>query len=160
QVWIFLLIAPESAHFSAKDLILSARLWITTWRRLPETHRQVWLGGWSVAAVLSAAFLVGGFSYWCQFYNPKRLAAKNWLTAAARQKRKGKSGEDLASSQDLTKCVIVGYMTENNKPLRRALPVLSASTVGLLGSPLSRGPFLAACALSPGRTKERVTSLV
>src|SRR5205807_261120 len=34
-----------------------------------------------------------------------------------------------------------------------ALPPLSASTVGLLGSPHGQGPLLAASALFPGRTK-------
>ena len=32
-----------------------------------------------------------------------------------------------------------------------ALPVLGANTVGLLGSPLRQGPFLAVSALIPGR---------
>jgi eukaryotic-like serine/threonine-protein kinase len=43
---------------------------------------------------------------------------------------------------------------------RKALPVLPASTVGLMGSPLGQGPLLAASALIPGRnggTDEAIT---
>ena len=83
QVWAFLLIAPESEHVSAKDLILSARLWSMTCRRLPQTQRQVWLGGWSMATILSAIFLIGGFSYWYQYYHPKKIADKGLIQAIA-----------------------------------------------------------------------------
>jgi WD40 repeat protein len=41
------------------------------------------------------------------------------------------------------------FVFELNNP--RVLPVLGASTVGLLGSPQGQGPFLAASALFPGR---------
>src|SRR5260370_27869428 len=44
QIWAFLLIAPETEHLSAKDLILSVRLWTITLRRLPKTQAKVWLG--------------------------------------------------------------------------------------------------------------------
>jgi predicted AlkP superfamily phosphohydrolase/phosphomutase len=37
-----------------------------------------------------------------------------------------------------------------NRPLRRGLPVIGASTAGLMGSPLGQGPLLAASALFPG----------
>jgi len=135
QIWAFVLIAPNSDHISAKDLILSARLWGMTFRRLPETQRQVWLGGWGMAAMLCAVCLVGGYSYWYQFYKPKKLADRGLIQAvadAARRKAGNKSLEesldDFANSQDLTKkkdelkedkekvdtrptvdCVIIGY---------------------------------------------------
>ena len=44
QIWAFVLIAPNSEHISAKDLILSARLWGMTFRRLPETHLKYLVG--------------------------------------------------------------------------------------------------------------------
>jgi hypothetical protein len=37
---------------------------------------------------------------------------------------------------------------------KRALPVLAASTVGLMASPLDQGPLLAASAVYPGRTRQ------
>jgi ATP dependent DNA ligase C terminal region len=146
QIWAFLLIAPESDHVSAKDLILSARLWSMTCRRLPQTQRQVWLGGWSMATVLSAVFLIGGFTYWYQFYHPKKIADKGLIQAianAARRNVKDKSLEDsleeFANSQDLTKkkdekkdkekvkedtrptqdCVIIGYTVEMDRERRK-----------------------------------------
>jgi WD40 repeat protein len=42
---------------------------------------------------------------------------------------------------------------------QEALPVLGASTLGLIGSPLGQGPFLAASTLIPGRTGERPRTL-
>jgi hypothetical protein len=146
QVWAFLLSAPQTDHLSSKDMILSARLWSITFRRLPETRRQVWLGGWSMAAMLSGIFIVGGFSYWYQFYKPKKLAEKSLIEAlanAARGKGKNKSleeaVEDFANSQDLTKkkddakkdkdtkedkrptqqCVIIGYLVDTDQKLRK-----------------------------------------
>lgn len=110
QVWAFVLIAPDSEHLSARDLILSARLWSLTCRRLPRTQHQVWLGGWSLAAMLTAVFVVGGYTYWYQFYKPKKFAEKSLIQAvadAAKKKGKEKSLEEsvreFANSQDLTK---------------------------------------------------------
>jgi hypothetical protein len=37
---------------------------------------------------------------------------------------------------------------------KQALPVLGASTLGLMASPLDQGPLLAASALIPGRTRQ------
>jgi hypothetical protein len=143
QVWAFLLIAPQTEHLSAKDLVLSARLWSMTCRRLPETQRQVWLGGWSLAAMLSAVCLVGGFSYWYQFYKPKKFAERSLLQAvieAGKRQAKEKSLEEaiaeFADTQDLNKkkedakqekedkrptmqCVIIGYTVEEDKELRK-----------------------------------------
>ena len=45
QIWAFVIIAPETDHLGAKDLVLSTRLWSMACRRLPESQRQVWLGG-------------------------------------------------------------------------------------------------------------------
>ena len=148
QVWAFVLIAPQSDHLSAKDVILSARLWGMTCRRLPETQRQLWLGGWSMAAMLCAVCIVGGYSYWYQFYKPQKLADRNLIAAvvdAARKKAMDKSLEeslnDFADSQDLTKkkdelnkdkatnednrptvdCVIIGYTVANDTERRKPL---------------------------------------
>jgi hypothetical protein len=161
QVWAFLLIAPESEHLSAKDLIVSPRLWSMTCRRLPASQRQVWLGGWSVATMLSALFLVGGLSYWYQFYKPKKLAERNLIQAianAAKGKGKNKSLEesikDFASSQDLSKnkeeakkpkpevdkrpteqCVILGYTVEDDTELGKRV-VTSLALATLVGGKL------------------------
>jgi hypothetical protein len=140
QAWSLVILAPESDHLGAKDLILSARLWKMTCRFLPATQWQVWLGSWSAAAMLCAVFIVGGYSYWYQFYKPKRIADKGLIQAiadaAAKARGKNKSleesVEEMAKMQDLTKkkddakkdiedkratqqCVIIGYTTETDK---------------------------------------------
>jgi len=110
QVWALFLIAPGDDKVGAKDAIISGRLWGLTFDRLPETRRQVWLGGWSLAAMLLGVFVVGGLGYWGQFYNPKRVADKGLLQAVA-QAAKDKGGdksleesvEDVANTQELTK---------------------------------------------------------
>jgi hypothetical protein len=159
QVWAFLLIAPESEHISAKDLILSARLWSMACRRLPQSQRQVWLGGWSATTMLSAIFLIGGFSYWYQFYHPKKIADKGLIQAIANAARKNlknksleESIEEFANSQDLTKkkdekkdkekikedkrptqdCVIIGYTVVNDsqRPKETVTSLVLATLVG------------------------------
>jgi hypothetical protein len=144
QVWALVLIAPDDDNLGPKDVIISVRLWNLTCARLPEMCKQVWLGSWSGAAILSAVFIVGGFDYWYQFYKPKKIAQKSLLQAvaeAARDKGKDKSLEesieDFANTQDLTKkkeeekdknappvdkrpteqCVIIGYMLDKDKTL-------------------------------------------
>jgi len=145
QIWAFLLIAPETEHLSSKDLILSTRLWTITLRRLPETQAKLWLGAWSFGGALCAVFLVGGFSYWYQFYKPKRIADKGLIQAIADQAQKlnkkknqtmeealdelAKNTPDLNKKKEEAKakednrpvqdCVIVGYTVENDQQLRR-----------------------------------------
>ncbi|HLJ92372.1 MAG TPA: hypothetical protein VKU02_04185 [Gemmataceae bacterium] len=143
QVWAFLLLAPESEHMSAKDLILSARLWSMTCRRLPKTRPQVWLGAWGMVAGTCAVLVVGGLDYWYQFYKPKKLVDRGLLAmiqdAANKAHKKNQSMEEaldeLAGKQDLAKkkdepkketkddrrpvvdCVIVGYTVATNQKL-------------------------------------------
>ena len=99
--------------------------------------------------MLGAIFLVGGFSYWYQFYKPKRLAETSLIhaitDAAAKAKGKSKSMEEsveeFASSQtppekkDQAKknneevedtrptqqCVILGYTVDNDKEQRKPM---------------------------------------
>jgi hypothetical protein len=134
QVWCLFILAPEDDKLGSKDILFATRLWAQTFRRLPEMCRQVWLGGWGASAALSAVFIVGGFSYWYQFYKPKKFAEKSLISAvkdlADKSKNKAKSLEeaieDMAKTQDLTKdnkkdtrpleqCVIIGYMVDDKK---------------------------------------------
>jgi hypothetical protein len=140
QVWALILIAPKDAHLGPKDVFFSIRLWGLTLRRLPEMRRQVWMGGWGVSLIVCAVCVVGGLSYWTQFYKPKKLAQKNLIAAAAaaaakaanKNKSLEESIQDFADTQDLTKqkkedeadkpkadvrptvqCVIIGYTVED-----------------------------------------------
>ncbi|HEV3118363.1 MAG TPA: hypothetical protein VGY58_15040 [Gemmataceae bacterium] len=138
QAWALMRIAPEEDALGAKDIILAGRLWGLAFKRLPEMRKQVWMGSWCVTAGISAVLLVGGFSYWAQFYRPKKLASKDLVGAVAdaaegEDKSLGDSVQDFANSQDLTKpkdgdkdtpkedtrptvqCVVIGYTVENKQ---------------------------------------------
>jgi hypothetical protein len=139
QVWALIVLAPEDDRLGPKDLFLATRLWSLTLKRLPQMARQVWVGAWSVSAMVCAVLLVGGLSYWARYYKPQRLAEKNLIAAAAalaRGKESAKdlveSVEDFAAKQDLTKnkeekkppvkqekiqCVILGYILGPEKEL-------------------------------------------
>jgi len=139
QVWSLIVLAPHDDGLGPKDLVLSVRLWGLTFRKLPDMRRQVWLGGWGVAAALCSVLIVGGFSYWYQFYNPKKVADKSLINAirdAGKEKANSlaESVEDFASKQDLTKqkedkdkpkpdkrptvqCAVIGYVIEKDKTL-------------------------------------------
>jgi hypothetical protein len=59
---------------------------------------------------------------------------------------------------------VTGTITRDGKPLKwkndKTLPVLGASTVGLLGSPAGPGALTATCALCPGRPGDGCMLLV
>jgi hypothetical protein len=67
QVWALLVLAPDDERLGNRDAILPARLWAQIFRKLPRTFRQVQMGAWGLAAVLSAVLIVGGFSHWLTY---------------------------------------------------------------------------------------------
>jgi len=156
QAWALVRIAPEEEGLGSKDILFATRLWNLTFKRLPDTRRQVWVGSWSVTAGVCAVFLVGGFSYWAQFYQPKKLAAQE-LLAAAKELAEGKekslteSIEDFADKQDLTKkkddkdtpkpdtrpmvqCVVIGYMVEGKQLAGLVLATLEQDRLTYVGT--------------------------
>jgi hypothetical protein len=159
QAWALTVIAPDDDKLGPKDVFFSTRLWLLTFRRLPETRRQVWMGGWATAAIACAVFLVGGFSYWYQYYKPKKIVQKNLISAAAglaKGKEKAASlteaVEALADSQDLTKkdpkadaekskedrrptvqCAVIGYLVEGDDFAGLALATLDSDRMKYAG---------------------------
>jgi hypothetical protein len=137
QVWSLFILAPDDDKLGSKDIVFATRLWALTFRRLPEMRRQVWLGGWGASAALSAAFIVGGFSYWYQFYKPKKFAERSLISAVnelAKGKDKARSleeavqdmasraddllkGKDRQDTRPVEQCVIIGYNVDNKKDL-------------------------------------------
>jgi hypothetical protein len=73
--WALLTVAPAEEGISAKNLFFQGRVWALTFKRLPETRLQVWLAAWGIAAILSAAMLVGGLKHWFK-YLPKASSAQ------------------------------------------------------------------------------------
>lgn len=137
QAWSLILLAPHDDSMGPKDLILSVRLWSQTFRRLPEMRRQLWLGGWGATAAACALGIVGGFSYWYQYYKPKRIAEKGLLEAAAamgekdgKEKSLEDSVKDFADKQDLTKKKEDAKGKDDNKPDTR--PTVQCVVIGYL----------------------------
>jgi hypothetical protein len=75
QIWALCELASEDGRLGNRDAILPVRLWVQVFRHLPGTVRQVWLGAWGLALVLSALIAVGGLSHWMT-YLPKGSNAK------------------------------------------------------------------------------------
>lgn len=138
QVWAMMLVVADDDKLGPKDLFVSFRLWRVTLAQLPATRKPVWLGTWGLSAMLCAVFVVGGYSYWYRFYQPKKRANNTLRDIAAMAQAAGTndrsledSVKDFADSQDLTKkkndekdkdkdkpkvdrrpteqCVIIGY---------------------------------------------------
>ena len=158
QAWALARIAPEEDSLGPKDIFFATKLWKLTFHRLPDTHKQVWLGGWSVTAGLCSVFLVGGFSYWAQFYQPQKIASKE-LLGAVRDAENGndksltEAVEDFADKQDLTKkkddpleddnavdnrprvqCVVIGYMVSNKQLSGLVLGMLDNERLSYAGT--------------------------
>jgi hypothetical protein len=157
HVWALVLLAPYDEQLTGKDIVIFSRLWSLTLRRLPDMRKQVWLGGWSISAMVCALLVVGGFSYWYQFYNPKRIVDPNLVQAvSAAANAKDKSLEeavnDLAASRDLpekkdeqkdglkvdkrptVQCAVIGYMLEDDGQLSSlVLATLDVSKIKYAG---------------------------
>jgi hypothetical protein len=67
QIWALMVLADADDRLSFKDAFISGRLWRLTLRKLPETQRQLWLGTWGLATILSALFIIGGLSHWFSY---------------------------------------------------------------------------------------------
>src|SRR5262249_39401250 len=75
QAWALMAIVADDERLSGKDAVIAFRLWGLTLSRLPRTHRQVWLGAWGLATLLSAVFLIGGLEHWLTYLPRKAPAA-------------------------------------------------------------------------------------
>ncbi len=144
QMWVLLQMAPNDDRLGPRDFIVPFRLWNLAFKRLPDTRRPVWLGTWSMTAMVCAVAVVGGLDYWYQFYKPKKVANKNLMSAVLalaetedKNKSLTESIKDFANSQDLNakkakpkpqkkekgdrrptvQCVILGYI-----PATEAVP--------------------------------------
>jgi hypothetical protein len=137
QFWALVLLAPRDDKLGAKDAFIPFRLWSIAAKQVPLTTRPVWLGAWGLSAGVCAVLVVGGLSYWTQFYKPKKIAQTDIVEAAGALKKKVtdkdlvESVKDVANTQDLTKgkekgdkekpdtrptvqCVILGYLADGS----------------------------------------------
>jgi hypothetical protein len=132
QLWAMFLVGAHEDGLGAKDVMLPGRLWRAAFRRLPATRRPVWLGMWSLTAVVCGAAVIGGFNYWLEAVKEKRLREVAEALASGRDPdapketaRESKApapaapdaGPTPPPAQDprpVTKCVVVGYLGEGN----------------------------------------------
>jgi capsular exopolysaccharide synthesis family protein len=84
-------------------------------------------------------------------------SARALILAFTQQEIHGTERELLQTRSELRKAKLELTVYQAND--KRGLPVLGASTVGLLGSPLGQGPCNAAFALFPGRTEAKLPEL-
>jgi hypothetical protein len=115
QVWALVLIAPHEEKLGTRDLFIPGRLWGHVFRRLPDMHRQVWLGCWGAIAGLCAVSLIGGLDYWLQYYHPKKFADFELATATSSPSKVVKDTlKDGTDSRPVVKCVIIGFNTDSD----------------------------------------------
>jgi hypothetical protein len=119
-----MLVGAGDDGIAAKDVLLSARLWRAAFRRLPATRKPVWLGGWSLTALVCGAAVVAGFSYWPEAMKSWRLrqVAEAQATDAPPEatakdtapgaKGPGEPGPAGGESRPVAQCVVIGYQTD------------------------------------------------
>jgi hypothetical protein len=154
QVWSVILIAPDEERVGPKDMFFPGKIWGFVFRRLPAMQKQLWMGTWSVTALICAICIIGGLDFWYQYYKPKKYANRVLINAAAglakgKDKSLEESIEDIANSQDPTKkkeekvdpkdpqvdkrpttqCVILGYILEDGQINGLVLGVLDGEKI-------------------------------
>jgi hypothetical protein len=115
QVWALIVIAPQEERLGNRDLFIPGRLWGHIFRRLPQMHRQVWLGCWGAIASLCALGLIGGLEYWLQFYHPRKFADLELVSSPGSPAGLTKETvNDGVDRRPLAKCIIIGFITDSD----------------------------------------------
>jgi NADH-quinone oxidoreductase subunit J len=78
---------------------------------------------------------------------------QNRMNDVASSRSSAVLGAALLSVEEATPEASITSWPERARQPAPALPILGASTVGMIGSPSGEGPFLAAAALDPGRPR-------
>jgi hypothetical protein len=128
QCWVLAMFGSKEEGIGARDIFLPGRVWRAAFRRLPATRKAVWLGGWSLTGLICGAAVIGGYNYWLQVIQERRvqrLAARLADRApTARDTSRPFDGtlqprpkQHLQQQPDgdkrpLTQCVVIGYQTD------------------------------------------------
>jgi hypothetical protein len=126
QMWAVLLIGDQEDGLGARDLFLPGRVWRAAFRRLPATRKPVWLGAWSLTALVCGVAVIGGFGYWldlAQEQRVRRVAEK--LAEGEARKDTGRDWNGVLAPPPkpppplltdekgpATECVVIGYQTD------------------------------------------------
>ncbi len=101
QIWAWLYVFNKDQEAS---LFAPIKTWIAVIKTLPATRKPLYLGSWSLSAILCAVLIVGGQTYWLDHMKkrPPRAGGPNTLTL----RRAGPSAKDFEQSmQDYTNIV-------------------------------------------------------
>jgi serine/threonine protein kinase len=71
ELWAYILVLPRDTEISFYGVFVPTKLWMSALRHLPATRNPVCLAGWSVAAILCAAIVIGGQLYWLKKPKPE-----------------------------------------------------------------------------------------
>ncbi len=130
QLWAVLLVGADEDGLGAKDVILPGRLWRAAFQRLPATRKPVWLGAWCLTALVCGVAVVGGFNYWLEATQARRLRRiAEGLDEGTPRATQRESPGDLKGSlrpldlppalvppaedkRPLVQCVVIGYQTD------------------------------------------------
>ncbi len=142
QLWVIVLVGDTQDSLGPKDVFLPGRVWRAAVRGLPKTRQPVWLGAWSVTALVCSVALLGGFGTWFEVLR-QTTEAKKLRDAAAladadkkEDKDAGSSGADAgdagkAAGRKATpatvQCVVIGYQADSGGGL---IGVVVATTNG------------------------------
>jgi ATP dependent DNA ligase C terminal region len=93
------LVANDS-YLGIADLVMPWRLWKQGLQAMPLTRGSVFAAAWSLTAIICGLFIVGGQTYWLQFYKPARGNGGDLLATVGKLakgvKKKGVAAEDLS----------------------------------------------------------------
>jgi hypothetical protein len=129
QIYGVLRVSAKDASAGGHEFFLfSPRLWTLIVRELPATRWLVYLECWGATLAISAVVIIGGFSYWTQFYRPRSFVDQD-LRKAAEAQEQGKTlgdpsaikglpntdqpGDDVKNDpRPTTQCAIIGYVPD------------------------------------------------
>jgi hypothetical protein len=127
QMWAVLRVGDQEDGLGARDLFLPGRVWRAAFRRLPATRRPVWLGAWSLTALVCGVAVIGGFEYWLELAQERRVrrvaeklaegealkdTGRDWQGALAPPPKPPPPPTE--EKGPVTECVVIGYQTDGN----------------------------------------------
>jgi len=130
QIYGVLRVSAKDASVGGQEFFFfSPRLWKLIVRELPATRWLVYLESWGATLALAAVVIVGGFSYWSQYYRPRSFVDEDLRKAAEGQEQgkplgdplaikglpnAGQPGDDLKNDpRPTTQCAIIGYVPDD-----------------------------------------------
>jgi hypothetical protein len=140
QLWAVLMVGAGEDKIGAKDVIMPGRTWLAACRRLPATRKPVWLGAWSLTALICAVTVVGGFGYWMELLRTRqlRIMAENLAnvsTAKETDREDKPAGAPSAPEEKkpATLCVVIGYQGDDTEVSALALASMKGNGLQFVG---------------------------